>query len=308
MPDRHDDLVAALRDLGDRLDLADPAVTPRTTDPVAAALRRITAGAPGTAAAHGTSGAAPPAAARTPAAGPATPGGGGAGRRPAGNRGGARPPRQPGPGRRLAAVTAALVVVASAAALALPGPRAALARALGIGGVRVETTAEAPAGVAAAYDLGRPVTLGRALDLAPGPLAPAAAGEPSGAFAGRPMGAVTLVWPATEHLPEIEGDGDGTDGIGLVVTAMRGSPERPSVVKRAGPETTVEAVTVGGRPGYWISGAPHEMRLLDLAGDPVALGVRLAGNTLVWADRGTTYRLESGLDRSSAIELAETIR
>jgi hypothetical protein len=280
MADRHDDLVAALRDLGHRLDLADPAVTPGATDPVAAALRRITAAAPATAAAHTTTGAARPLA--------------------------ARPPRRPGPARRLVAVAAALVLVVSAAALALPGPRRALARALGIGGVRVETTAEVPAGVAAAYDLGRPVTLDRALDLAPGPMAPAAAGEPAGAFAGRPAGAVTLVWPATEHLPEIEGD--GTDGTGLVVTAMRGSPERPSVIKRAGPETTVEAVTVAGRPGYWISGALHELQLLDPAGDPVARGVRLAGNTLVWADGGTTYRLESGLDRSSAIDLAETIR
>jgi hypothetical protein len=133
-----------------------------------------------------------------------------------------------------------------------------------------------------------------------------AAGRPAGAFAGRPVGAVTLVWPATDHLPELEGD--GTEGIGLVVTAMRGTPERPSIIKRAGPTTSIDTVAVGGEPGYWISGAPHEMQLLDPSGDPVARGVRLAGNTLVWADGGTTYRLESGLDRSRAIDLAETIR
>ena len=135
--------------------------------------------------------------------------------------------------------------------------------------MRVETTAEVPAGVAAA----RPGPAGHSRPGArpgPGPAGTRRRGRAAGAFAGRPAGAVTLVWPATEHLPEIEGD--GTDGTGLVVTAMRGSPGRPSVIKRAGPETTVEAVTVGGRPGYWISGALHEMQLLDPAGDPVARG------------------------------------
>jgi hypothetical protein len=280
MADRHDDQVAALRDLGDRLELADPAVTHGATDPVAAALRRITGAAPGTAAAQATSVATPPRGAATRGLG------------------------RPRAARRLVALAAATVLVVSAAALALPGPRSALARALGIGGVRVETTAEVPARVAAEFDLGRPVAIDQALDQAPGPLAPAAAGEPAGAFAGRPVGAVTLVWDATEHLPEIE----GTDGIGLLVTAMPGTPERPSVVKRAGPETSVEAVSVAGRPGYWISGALHQMQLLDPSGDPVVWGIRLAGNTLVWADGGTTYRLESGLGRSSAISLAETIR
>jgi hypothetical protein len=304
MADRHDDLVAALRDLGDRLDLADPSVTPGATDPVAAALRRITGAAPGTAAAQATSVAPPPPGAPIPDAGPVAPGDGVAGRRSPERRTATRELGRPRAARRLVAVAAATVLVVSAAALALPGPRSALARALGIGGVRVETTAEVPARVAAAFDLGRPVAIDQALDQAPGRLAPAAAGEPNGAFAGRPVGAVTLVWDATEHLPEIE----GTDGIGLLVTAMPGTPERPSVVKRAGPETSVEAVTVGGRPGYWISGALHQMQLLDASGDPVVWGVRLAGNTLVWTDGGTTYRLESGLDRISAIALAETIR
>ena len=91
MADRHAELILALRDLGDGLDL------PPGGDPAAAAVARIRAGN--------------------------------------GSAAGARLDRGRRGGRRVAAVA---LVVASIVALvvALPGPRAALGRLLGIGGVR----------------------------------------------------------------------------------------------------------------------------------------------------------------------------
>ncbi|HET6950503.1 MAG TPA: hypothetical protein VFI47_09010, partial [Acidimicrobiales bacterium] len=64
-----------------------------------------------------------------------------------------------------------------------------------------------------------------------------------------------------------------------------------------------EAVTVAGRPGYWIDGA-HAVDLGPLGG-PARL--RVAGDALVWVDGARTYRLESALGRTGAVAAAEAL-
>ena len=272
MGERHDDVVDALARLGDDLTLTRSG----EGDSVAAALREIEQS-------RETAGSVP--VRRQPGRRRLRPG---------------LPPR-----RRVAVAAAAAVVVACTAVVATPGPRSALARLLGIGGVQIVTTSEIPSDLALRYDLGKSLPVDQARAQAPAPLEPAGAGDALAAYAGRPPGGVTLVWAPGDGLPEI--DGRGSTGVGLIVTAFPGTPDRPEMRKHVGPSTLVEAVTVGERPGYWISGAPHVVGVLEGAGEAEPEVVRLAGNTLLWADGSTTYRLESALDRAGAVALAESI-
>jgi hypothetical protein len=265
MTDLHGDLVADLRALGDRLDVGEGAASP---DPATVALRRITS----VAASDGAS------AAR------------------------ARPPTRPrGPLRRPALVAAALIV-ALLVAVAIPGSRAALARLLGIGAVRIVTSADAPPPLDAPYDLGEAIDVEQAVARAPAPLVPAGLGPPDAAFVGRPDGAATVVWRTGPALPPI----DGSDGAtGLIVTAIPGPIDVPLVTKEVGPSGEVVSTTVSGRPARWISGPPHVVRNED--GGDGSDPMRLAGNTLLWTDGVVTYRLESALELDAAVALAERL-
>jgi hypothetical protein len=201
-------------------------------------------------------------------------------------------------------LTTAAVLVALAAVLAAPGPRRAVARWLSIGRVTVSYTDDVPADAGRAYDLGTPVPLSRAIARADWPLAaPAAAGDPAQAYVGRPAGSVTLAWPPSTELREVD-----DSGIGLLLSAIPGTIPAGLVSKQIGPGTTIELVRVSDQPGYWISGEPHEVLVVAPDGQLVPEATRLAGNTLVWTDGDVTYRLESSLDRRDAIDLASSLR
>lgn len=196
------------------------------------------------------------------------------------------------------------VAVAVCVIVLVPGPRAAMARLLGIGGVRIVVTGDVPAGIPRTFDLGEPVPVDRARGQAPS-LASAASADPVAAFAGRPRGGVSLVWRASGQLPEI--DASGSTGVGLIVTSFPGATGTPVMRKDLGPATRLEALTVAGHPGYWVSGRPHEVGLAAPSGEMLPDTVRLAGNTLLWTVGTTTYRLESALDRAGAVDVAERI-
>jgi hypothetical protein len=289
--EREDDLVVALRDLGDDL----VSSRPGARDPVAGAQHEIGAGRPLSGAGAVTS-------------------------RSSVRRGLAqqRARRMPRPARRSVVVTIAGMVVAVALVVAAPGPRGAVADLLGIGGVRVVPRDELPGGageptgdtgvpddVARDFDLGDSMPVESALAAAPGPMRPGALGDPDAAFAGLPEGAVTLAWDAGDGLPAIEAA--APTGWGLVLTAFPGATGEPAIFKAPEPTTSVHAVMVGGRAGYWISGRTHTVSVLDPSGRPGPHVVRLAGNTLLWTEGDLTYRLESGLDRDAAVALAESI-
>jgi hypothetical protein len=280
VPEDHAALIAALGTLGERLDPLDAA----GADPVTGALRRI--------AAEAAAGEVP-----APASGP--------GRAHLPGAGDRRLLRRP---RRRPAVLVAAVLAVAVLVVAVPGSRAALARWLGIGAVRIVTSDDPVPVLAGPYDLGDPIAVEDAIERAPAPVVPDGVGPPDAAYAGAPTGAVTVVWRASGDLPPI---GAGAGDVGLVVTILPGTRPAP-LTKVAGAGTVLEAATVAGTPGWWLSGAPH---VLWIDGDPGgadggaddARALRLAGNTLLWADGDLTYRLESALGREAAVELAEGI-
>ena len=70
---------------------------------------------------------------------------------------------------------------------------------------------------------------------------------------------------------------------------------RPALHKETSQGTRVIAVSVAGHAGYWVSGSPHRV------------GDRAAGNALIWADGPVTYRVESALGKTAAIEVGAAI-
>jgi len=199
---------------------------------------------------------------------------------------------------RAFAVAAAILVIAL---LALPAPRHAVAEWLGITGVRVVRVPSIPADTGTTLRLGREVSIDEARAAAPFTLmAPSGIGDPTKAYTGEPAaGAVSLVWPPTDRLPQVH-----AAAVGLLLTEMPGSVEQPLLEKRLGPNASLELVTVGGAPGYWFEGGQHALIYLGPDGSGREDTTRLASNTLLWSRDGVVFRMESSLDRESAVELA----
>src|SRR5439155_2522440 len=57
-------------------------------------------------------------------------------------------------------------------------------------------------------------------------------------------------------------------GVGVLVTEARGSVNEQFFEKTAGPDTTVETVSVDGHDGWWISGKPHMFVFVDSNNEP----------------------------------------
>jgi hypothetical protein len=206
--------------------------------------------------------------------------------------------RRPQPRRWVLAV--ALVVLALlGATLAIPDARSALFRILHIGGERIEFVDELPAvPPSPAVDLD--VVLGQRVTL-----------EEARREAGFDLREL-------EETPDRVYLGDrGT------VWFLYGTPERVRLLvaqtplllvdqqlilkKLAGPDTRVEQVVVDGSTGYFLSGAPHLVLLLDANGDVVEESARLAKNVLVWESGDVAYRLEGNFGKEDALRLASML-
>jgi hypothetical protein len=196
--------------------------------------------------------------------------------------------------RALALAVIGLVVLATAAAalvLVVPGLRLTLVPSL--------PTASVPAD-----PLGTRLALGASTPVAEvAHIAPAALGPPDEAYVIGDDEIVSLVYAASDELPEL----DGT-GIGLLVQRIEGDLEREQVEK-IGVEVgaSVTAITVNGSDGYWISGPPHLLRYLGPDGEARAEATRLVGDVLAWSSGGTLFRIESGLGMDRTLEIAESI-
>jgi hypothetical protein len=223
-------------------------------------------------------------------------------------------------GRGLALALVAVVVVAAVAGalgLGLPGIRIVPAPSgsaavgsptppRGASGSPLETSASPTVGGSpgAGLDLGHPIALADAASSVDIPLRlPTAPGVGSPASAWLFLGRLSFVWPASGTLPSTR-----EPGVGLILSEFRGSIQPDYFEKVIGPDTKINAVSVDGVTGYWISGAPHEIVFIDANGEPVFDSRRIVGDTLLWARGDVTYRLESGLDQAAAIALADSLR
>jgi hypothetical protein len=100
----------------------------------------------------------------------------------------------------------------------------------------------------------------------------------------------------------------GETGIAVLLTQFQGEMRQDLAGKLLGPETRVETVAVGGSNGYWLSGRPHAIFYRDATGQVRDDTLRLAGNTLIWNRDRLTLRLESGLSREQAVQIAVSLR
>ncbi len=200
--------------------------------------------------------------------------------------------------RALLAVAAVIVIIGLVLSFVAPARRA-VADWIGIGGTRVTSIDKLPDDLGSNLDLGRAIDVKTAQQRAPALDFPDSVDAPAAAFVGRPAGGVSFVWTPSRSLPEVL-----NLDVGLLLTTYPGAVARPSIEKLLPPGTTIESVDVNGANGYWFGGTAHEFVYLDRRGEYQQDRARLAGNTLLWERDGTTYRLESALDRADALRLA----
>jgi hypothetical protein len=198
--------------------------------------------------------------------------------------------------RRAAALALALLAVAVATAFAVPQARTAILHFFHLGGATVIRVETLPPAVerSQAGGLGTPLPRDEAE---------------------RRLGFRLLV-------PPFKGEGPSRvyvvgDSLGTVIVRWRGRrlllSEFPSfgaqaLKKLAASGTMVDPVTVDGRTGLWIEGAPHTLTFFDRDIGFQERTILIRGNVLLWLRGRLTLRLEGNLTRSQAIALAQTVR
>jgi hypothetical protein len=181
---------------------------------------------------------------------------------------------------------------------------------LGLRGERIKVVASpppSPAPLGTALQLGQVTTLAGAQAKVPFRIAvptDGGLGSPV-AYLGFsfPDGVVSFVYPAGPELPAV-----GTSSVGMLLTEFRARVDQQFIQKFIDAGTQIEAVTVDGAPGYWISGGVHEIVYLDPDGVPISNTLRLAGNVLLWQRGDVTLRIESSLSLDQALAIARSVR
>ena len=225
-------------------------------------------------------------------------------------------PRRFVPAVAIAAVVAVLVAV--------PAPRRAVARWLGIGAVHVSLNTTLPTVVPASFPASFPESFPESVPASrPTPVGSIAdsivAAErvtglklPSSAVLGPPANVQvaqsplpdTLIatWPVSSSAPQT-----GTPKVGARLWLVRSSFDQGFFGKFAADRPpSIESVVVGGVEGLFISGPAHVLVFIGPEGEIVPDTAQLAGNTVLWAVGDVTYRLEAALGRDAAVTLAES--
>jgi hypothetical protein len=218
--------------------------------------------------------------------------------------------------RRVVWFTAAILILLLGTLALFPEVRTAIADRLGLRGVQIRWVEELPmpAPVGTPLMLGRQVTLDEAQAAVDFPvLMPMLEGfaDPNEVYLlGLGDNAmVSFVYPAGDGLPESE-----VTGVGALLTQFRGNAvgdliEKGLLGDDGAPETRLDAVTVDGERGFWISGAPHSVFLVcHDDGDCREERYRLAGNVLLWEQDGVTLRLESALSKAESLAIAKSVQ
>jgi hypothetical protein len=214
--------------------------------------------------------------------------------------------RRPDRSRSLVAVAAVLVLMI-VAALAISPARHAIADWLGIGAVEVRRSDRPPPGTG---------TSSHSVPGSPG-------GTSSHELADRRLTEARTIVDFTIAIPRdasvgplagVEVDRRVPGGLVALryarftlveVTSYAADPA--PIAKLISPATRVEAVTVNGNPGMWITGA-HAIGYLDRSGRLERDTVRRSGSVLIWERAGVTYRVE-GFDALGAAQaVAASIR
>jgi hypothetical protein len=105
-----------------------------------------------------------------------------------------------------------------------------------------------------------------------------------------------MAWRPSATYPALP----GTDW-GLVLMAFQGDEE--TVVKTVQAFEDVHEASVNGASASWIP-VPHVLQIETERGSRTFF---VRGNVLIWEVDGITYRLETSLDRASALEIARSI-
>ncbi len=205
------------------------------------------------------------------------------------------------------------VLVAGLAILALtlglsPGAREAVARLLGVVGIRIDTGVKTTVPPTVSLGLGNEVSAAEA-----GTLVDYDILSPSNSVLGAPDaiyynderlgGQISLVWVPRSNLPEA-----ADSGVGMLISSFRGNLEPSTYAKELDPSRNLLLdVEVRGRPGFWIEGEPHVFLFEDPNGGIQFESIRLAGNVLLWEENGVTMRIESALPREDVLLIAETL-
>jgi hypothetical protein len=176
------------------------------------------------------------------------------------------------------AALVAAAVVAVGIAFAVPPARSAILRFFHLGSVTVQQVQTLPPAPARPFSTG----LGPKLSQ---PTVKLPAGLTATAYYARPGLAAAVLRYRGER----------------VLYARLTGDQMAFAKKLAGPTTHIDEVALG-EFGLWLSGAPHV-----LAWDRGNVRTRLAGNVLLWLDRGVTYRLEGPLGRGQMVALARRI-
>ena len=110
-----------------------------------------------------------------------------------------------------------------------------------------------------------------------------------------------------EQQPDLSVPADATDQLpaGVTYDEFEGTLDTDVITKVLGDESTIRRVDVGGRPGLWIDGEPHELVIRDVDGETVIR--RFAGNTLLWQDGDTIHRIEGVATLDEALAVAQGV-
>jgi hypothetical protein len=215
---------------------------------------------------------------------------------------------------RVAVAAAALVTMFAGTLVFSPSARDAVAGWIGLRGAKilvVPTVTPLPSPpIGRGLDLGYPVSLAEARREVPyGVVVPkdAILGDPDEVYVrtGFITDQVSLVYRSRPGFPPAS-----LTGAAVLMSEFQGRTDEGFLEKTiVGTRTTLEAVTVGGEPGFWLAGEPHQLTYIDSKGRPVGDRVRLAGNVLLWQRGSLTLRLEGGptFTKEQALAIAESV-